>query len=83
MKGNLIGLLHNVMVGQAFYVFSNIVSIEVNTFMGTQVKLQKSGEKGRYHITVPKSIVETKGWEKGDQFEWDEISSQEMRLTRK
>jgi len=42
--------------------------------------LQKSGN--RYYITVPKSVVETKGWESGMKFSWSEISTQELRLTK-
>lgn len=51
--------------------------------MGKTVKLQKNGENGRYNITIPKAMVETKGWEKGDEFEIEEIASNELRVTRK
>jgi len=51
--------------------------------MGKTVKLQKNGENGRYNITIPKSMCETKGWEKGDTFEISEISTNELRITRK
>ena len=51
--------------------------------MGKSVKLQKNGENGRYNITIPKTMVQTKGWEKGDEFEIEEIASNELRVTRK
>jgi len=51
--------------------------------MGKSVKLQKNGENGRYNITIPKNMVENKGWNKGDEFEIEEIASNELRVTRK
>ena len=51
--------------------------------MGKSVKLQKNGENGRYNITIPKAMVETKGWEAGDEFDIEEIASNELRVTRK
>jgi len=51
--------------------------------MGKTVKLQKNGSEGRYNITIPKSMVETKGWEKGDEIDIEEISTHELRVTRK
>jgi len=53
------------------------------TFMGKTVKMQKNGDEGRYNITIPKSMVETKGWEKGDEIDIEEISTHELRVTRK
>ena len=51
--------------------------------MGKVVSLQQNGDDGRYNITIPKAMVETKGWEKGDDFEIEEIASNELRVTRK
>gem|GEM_PF-3175288 len=31
-------------------------------------KLQKNNTNGSYWLIVPKSIVEAKGWQKGDEF---------------
>jgi len=50
--------------------------------MGKTVKIQKHGESGRYSITLPKSMIETKSWEQGDQIEIDEISTNELRITK-
>lgn len=51
--------------------------------MSNVVKLQKNGENGRYNLTIPKSMVQAKGWQKGDQFEIQEISKNELRVTKK
>jgi len=51
--------------------------------MGKTVKLQKHGQSGRYSITLPKSMIETKSWKQGDEIEIDEISTNELRLTNK
>ena len=34
------------------------------------MKLQEDSS-GRYNITVPVSIVRAKGWEKGEDLEWE------------
>jgi len=34
------------------------------------MKLQKDNS-GRYNITIPVSIVRAKGWEKGEELEWE------------
>lgn len=31
-------------------------------------KLQKNGTTGAFWLIVPKAIVESKGWQKGDEF---------------
>ena len=51
--------------------------------MGKVIKLQKNGTNGRFNITIPKSVVETKGWSAGDEFEIEEIASNELRVTKK
>jgi len=51
--------------------------------MGKTVKLQKNGEKGRYNITLPKGMVETKDWEKGDEFEITDVGGGTLRVRRK
>lgn len=63
--------------------FGYNTSINKGNKMGKSVKLQKNGENGRYNITIPKTMVETKGWNKGDEFEIEEIASNELRVTRK
>jgi len=51
--------------------------------MGIEVSLQKNGSNGRYNLTIPKSIVESKEWEKGDDFEIVDIGGGELRVKRK
>ena len=53
------------------------------TCMGIEVSLQKNGSNGRYNLTIPKSIVESKEWEKGDEFEIVDIGGGELRVKRK
>lgn len=66
---------------QDIYAFGNNIIDKDGNIMGKSVKLQKNGENGRYNITIPKSMVETKGWEKGDDFDIEEIASNELRVT--
>jgi len=71
-----------VFVVKVFYVFSTKLGITEGIIMGKTVKLQKHGQSGRYSITLPKSMIETKSWEQGDEIEIDEISTNELRLTK-
>jgi hypothetical protein len=44
--------------------------------MGKSVKLQQHGENGSYKLTIPKQLVEAKGWEKGDTFDLSDLGSE-------
>jgi bifunctional DNA-binding transcriptional regulator/antitoxin component of YhaV-PrlF toxin-antitoxin module len=43
------------------------------------MKLQKDGN-GRYHITVPKSVVECFGWNKGDEIDFEILGKEELKI---
>ncbi|MCC4766398.1 hypothetical protein FXW07_07160 [Methanosarcina sp. DH1] len=45
------------------------------------VKLQRSGEKGPYYLTIPKKIMKRHGWAKGDFFVLSDIRNG-IRFTR-
>ena len=45
------------------------------------VKLQKN--KGQYFITIPKDIIEDKGWENAEEFIWQYSSSGDIILKEK
>ncbi|WEL19488.1 AbrB/MazE/SpoVT family DNA-binding domain-containing protein [Candidatus Nanohalococcus occultus] len=43
------------------------------------VRLQKDGN-GRYHITVPKRLVECFGWHKGDEIDFEILGSNQLKV---
>jgi len=51
--------------------------------VGIKVNLQKHGENGRHSITIPKAIAESKGYEKGDTFEIEDMGGNTLRLIKK
>lgn len=46
------------------------------------VRLQKDGN-GRYHITVPKKLVECFGWNKGDEIRFEILGKDELKVRPK
>ncbi len=45
------------------------------------VKLQKDGN-GRYHITLPKKLIEGFGWEKGDEIDFEIAGREKLEIER-
>jgi hypothetical protein len=77
-------LPHTILINKlTLSTFGYNTSIQKGNKMGNSVKLQKNGENGRYNITIPKAMVESKGWKKGDEFEIEDIGLNELRVTRK
>lgn len=45
------------------------------------VKLQKDGN-GRYHITLPKKLIEGFGWQKGDEIDFEITGRGKLKIAR-
>jgi bifunctional DNA-binding transcriptional regulator/antitoxin component of YhaV-PrlF toxin-antitoxin module len=45
------------------------------------VKLQKDGN-GRYHITVPKNLIDGFGWDKGDEICFEILSCESLKIEK-
>lgn len=43
------------------------------------VKLQKDNN-GRYHVTVPRRLVECFGWDKGDEIDFEILSKDSLKI---
>ena len=50
--------------------------------MAKKVILQKLGKSQQFMVTVPKSIAEVKGWQKGDRLYWSEAGLNSLILSK-
>lgn len=67
---------------QKIYILLTIeIGFKVYIFLYKMVKLQFANEK-QYKITLPKPIVEAKGWKKGDKIRVKINDKGEIVLTR-